>query len=86
MGLTDTDGRLLVILTLVFFCQSVAKFSGENQNTFAFNVAVGKKPTNASFYVDDASSVTDVLVKLSGEERMMRMNSDDTAASDEYFS
>lgn len=67
-------------------CQSVTKFSGENHNSFAFNVAVGKKPTNASFYVDDASSVTDVLVKLSGEEITMQMNPDDTAASDEYFS
>lgn len=66
--------------------QSVSKFSGENQNTFAFNVAVGKKPTNASFYVDDASSVTDVLVKLTGEEIMTRMNSDDTSPTDEYFS
>jgi hypothetical protein len=73
------------MLIMFLACQSVNKFSGEYQNTFAFNVAVGKKPTNAAFYVDDASSVTDVLVKLSGEE-FTRMNSDDTGASDEYFS
>ncbi|KAL7488757.1 hypothetical protein ACHAW6_014361 [Cyclotella cf. meneghiniana] len=65
---------------------SVTKFSGENENAFAFNVAVGKKPTNASFYVDDASSVTDVLVALSGDQIITRMNSIDTGASDEYFS
>lgn len=55
-------------LLLSHCVKSVAKFSAEKQNMFAFSVAVGKKPTNASFYVDDASSVTDVLVNLSGEQ------------------
>ena len=53
---------------------------------FAFNVAVGKKPTNASFYVDDASSVTDVLVNLSGEQSLPRKESVGSGASDEFFS
>jgi hypothetical protein len=79
-----TDHHLLLVH--IPFYQSVTKFSGENENAFAFNVAVGKKPTNASFYVDDASSVTDVLVALSGDQIITRLNSIDTGASDEYFS
>lgn len=76
-----------IISTLfVSNCQSVAKFSGGSQNTFAFNVAVGKKPTNADFYVEEASSVTDVLVKLSGEKVSARMNSGSSEVSDEHFS
>ena len=66
--------------------KSVAKFSAENQNMFAFSVAVCKKPTNASFYVYDASSVTDVLVNLSGEQSLQRKESVGSVASDEFFS
>ncbi|EED95365.1 trehalose-6-phosphate synthase, partial [Thalassiosira pseudonana CCMP1335] len=45
---------------------SVMSFSAEShcQGAYAFNVAVGKKATNASFYIDDASDVADVLVAL----------------------
>mmetsp|Transcript_6125 Transcript_6125/g.13199 ORF Transcript_6125/g.13199 Transcript_6125/m.13199 type:complete len:178 (+) Transcript_6125:2832-3365(+) len=47
---------------------SVISFEAESDcpNSYAFNVAVGKKPTHASFFVDDASDVADVLVALSG--------------------
>lgn len=68
---------------------SVINFSaGSNGgNSFAFNVAVGKKPTNASFYVDDASDVGDILVALSGDKRLMerQASSDGSVASEDYF-
>lgn len=36
---------------------------------FAYATAVGKKQTHASFYVNDAEEVADLLVMLSEEER-----------------
>ena len=65
-------------------------FSAESecQHSFAFNVAVGKKPTNASFFVDDASDVADVLLRLSGGENRINpaMSSDESCtASAEFF-
>lgn len=76
---------------LVSTFQSVISFSAESEcpDAYAFNVAVGKKPTNASFFVDDASDVADVLVTLSGGEgSICRKNSSDEscAASVEFFS
>ena len=68
---------------------SVINFAAasEGVNSYAFNVAVGKKPTNASFYVDDASDVGDILVALSGDEQLYQrqVSSDGSAASDEDF-
>ena len=56
------------------------------ENHFAFNVAVGKKPTNASFYVDDASDVGDILVALSGDKLLQRQaSSDGSTASEDFF-
>ena len=48
---------------------------------------MGKKPTNASFYVDDASDVGDILVALSGDKRLMerQASSDGSVASEDYF-
>mmetsp|Transcript_43467 Transcript_43467/g.91312 ORF Transcript_43467/g.91312 Transcript_43467/m.91312 type:complete len:1357 (+) Transcript_43467:272-4342(+) len=68
---------------------SVINFSAgsEGENSYAFNVAVGKKPTNASFYVDDASDVGDILVLLSGDKRLLQRqtSSDGSAASEDFF-
>ncbi|KAL7444630.1 hypothetical protein ACHAXH_008584 [Discostella pseudostelligera] len=52
--------------------------SSENENSYAFNVAVGKKPTNASFYVDDASDVREVLVALSGDRSLRQRQASST--------
>lgn len=69
--------------------QSVINFSAGSagKNCYAFNVAVGKKPTNASFYVDDASDVGDILVALSGDEKLFQrqLSSDESAASEDFF-
>ena len=69
--------------------QSVINFSAGSagRDSYAFNVAVGKKPTNASFYVDDASDVSDVLVALSGDRRLLdgQASSDGSAASEDFF-
>lgn len=69
--------------------QSVINFSAksEGKNSFAFNVAVGKKPTNASFYVDDASDVGDILVALSGDKKLFQhqASSDVSVASENFF-
>lgn len=35
-------------------------------------MVVVKKPTNASFYVDDASDVGDILVALSGDKTLLQ--------------
>jgi len=50
-------------------------------------VAVGKKSTNASFYVDDASDVGEILVALSGDEKLVRRQTatDGSAGSLEDF-
>lgn len=68
---------------------SVMNFSAgsEGKNSYAFNVAVGKKPTNASFYVDDASDVSDILVALSGDKGLFnrQTSSDGSAASEDFF-
>jgi len=40
--------------------------SSKNNGLFAFTVAVGKKESNASTYVDDANDVGTLLIKLSG--------------------
>ena len=40
--------------------------SKKNNCLFAFTVAVGKKESNASTYVDDANDVGTLLIKLSG--------------------
>jgi len=68
---------------------SVINFSAgsESENSYAFNVAVGKKPTNASFYVDDASDVGDILVTLSGDKGLLQRqtSSDGSAASEDFF-
>ena len=50
-------------------------------------MAVGKKPTNASFYVDDASDVGDILVTLSGDKGLLQRQTsyDGSAASEDFF-
>ncbi len=67
-------------LTRFHYFQSVINFaaSSENENSYAFNVAVGKKPTNASFYVDDASDVREVLVALSGDRSLRQRQASST--------
>ena len=68
--------------------QSVINFSAgsESENSFAFNVAVGKKPTNASYYVDDASDVCSILVALGGDNSLLqRRVSDESVASEDFF-
>merc|ERR1712238_27606 len=64
---------------------SVINFSAGSSGdiSYAFNVAVGKKQTNASFYVDDASDVGEILVALSGDEKLVRRktSSDGSAGS-----
>jgi hypothetical protein len=68
--------------------QSVINFSvgSESENSYAFNVAVGKKPTNASFYVDDASNVCSILVALGGDQSLLqRRVSDESVASEDFF-
>ena len=68
---------------------SVTNFSAGStgENSYAFNVAVGKKPTNASFYVDDASDVGDILVALSGDKSLFerKVSSDGSDASRDFF-
>lgn len=67
--------------------QSVINFSAQSQgdSSYAFNVAVGKKPTNASFYVDSASDVGDILVGLSGDREMyMRQQSQASESSVDF--
>ncbi|KAL7543485.1 hypothetical protein ACHAXR_012780 [Thalassiosira sp. AJA248-18] len=66
---------------------SVINFAAgsEGDNSYAFNVAVGKKPTNASFYVDSASDVGDILVALSGDMRFLDGSTSDTSAASEDF-
>lgn len=52
---------------------SVINFASDcdgRNSSYAFNVAVGKKPTKASFFVEDASEVGNVLVALSGDVRL----------------
>mmetsp|Transcript_10939 Transcript_10939/g.23726 ORF Transcript_10939/g.23726 Transcript_10939/m.23726 type:complete len:1323 (+) Transcript_10939:93-4061(+) len=66
---------------------SVINFSAQSQgdSSYAFNVAVGKKPTNASFYVDSASDVGDILVGLSGDREMyMRQQSQASESSVDF--
>ena len=60
--------------------QSVINFAAatESENSYAFNVAVGKKPTTASFYVDDASDVREVLVALSGDKSLRQRQASST--------
>ena len=41
-------------------------------------MAVGKKPTTASFYVDDASDVREVLVALSGDKSLRQRQASST--------
>ncbi len=67
--------------------QSVINFASgsRGENSYAFNVAVGKKPSNASFYVDDASDVGDILVALSGDKLQRQTSSDGSAASEDFF-
>ena len=70
------------------FTSVINFFTGsEEENAYAFNVAVGKKPTNASFYVDDASDVGDILVALSGDAALQRQASSDgsTASGEDFF-
>lgn len=59
----------------------------EGEDSYALNVAVGKKQTNASFYVDDASDVGDILVSLCGDAALQRQASSDgsTASGEEFF-
>ncbi|KAL7548856.1 hypothetical protein ACHAWF_012115, partial [Thalassiosira exigua] len=68
---------------------SVINFSAGStgEDSYAFNVAVGKKPTNASFYVDDASDVGDVLVALSGDKRLLERNAstDGSVSREDFF-
>jgi hypothetical protein len=68
--------------------QSVINFSAvsESRISYAFNVAVGKKPTNASFYVDDASNVRDILVALGGDKSLLQQRvSDEAIESEDFF-
>ena len=80
---------MLLIALPPFHTQSVINFcaGSEGKNSYAFNVAVGKKPTNASFYVDDASDVGDILVALSGDKLLLQRqtSSDGSAASEDFF-
>jgi trehalose 6-phosphate synthase/phosphatase len=68
---------------------SVINFASDSdgRNTYAFNVAVGKKPTKASFFVEDASEVGNVLVALSGDVRLVerQASNDGSRASQEDF-
>ena len=68
---------------------SVINFASDSDepNSYAFNVAVGKKPTKASFYVEDASEVGNVLVALSGDVRLFERQAsyDGPRASQEDF-
>jgi hypothetical protein len=60
--------------------KSVVNFaaSSEHEHSYAFNVAVGKKPTNASFFVDDASGVREILVTLSGDKSLRQRQASST--------
>ena len=68
---------------------SVINFASDSdgRNAYAFNVAVGKKPTKASFFVEDASEVGNVLVALSGDVRLFerQASQDGSRASQEDF-
>jgi hypothetical protein len=66
--------------SLFVLFQSVINFAAatESENSYAFNVAVGKKPTTASFYVDDASDVREVLVALSGDKSLRQRQASST--------
>lgn len=68
---------------------SVINFASDSdeRNSYAFNVAVGKKPTKASFFVEDASEVGNVLVALSGDVRLFERQAsyDGSRASQEDF-
>jgi len=68
---------------------SVINFASDSdgRNRYAFNVAVGKKPTKASFFVEDASEVGNVLVALSGDVRLFerQASNDESRASQEDF-
>ncbi|KAL3826455.1 hypothetical protein ACHAXA_011264 [Cyclostephanos tholiformis] len=67
---------------------SVLNFSAgsKSENSYAFNVAVGKKPTNASFYVDDASDVCSILVALGGDKSLLhRKVSRESIISEDFF-
>eukprot|EP00574_Skeletonema_japonicum_P002749 CAMPEP_0201713144 /NCGR_PEP_ID=MMETSP0593-20130828/54_1 /ASSEMBLY_ACC=CAM_ASM_000672 /TAXON_ID=267983 /ORGANISM="Skeletonema japonicum, Strain CCMP2506" /LENGTH=1314 /DNA_ID=CAMNT_0048202233 /DNA_START=31 /DNA_END=3975 /DNA_ORIENTATION=- len=68
---------------------SVINFASvsDERNSYAFNVAVGKKPTKASFFVEDASEVSNVLVALSGDVRLFERQAsyDGSRASQEGF-
>lgn len=44
----------------------------KSDNSYAFNVAVGRKPTNATFYVDDAADVECILVALVGDKNLLQ--------------
>jgi len=61
--------------------------NSSNEAAYAFNVAVGKKQTNASFYVDDAADVGDILVSLCGDATLQRQASSDgsTESGQEFF-
>ena len=69
---------------------SVMNFYTSNSSkeaAYAFNVAVGKKQTNASFYVDDAADVGGILVSLCGDAALQRQASSDasTASGEQFF-
>ncbi|KAL7493464.1 hypothetical protein ACHAWT_002460 [Skeletonema menzelii] len=46
----------------------VVRCNNQNEQLYAFTVSVGKKESHASQYVDDATDVADLLVKLSSGE------------------
>ncbi len=79
---------LVSIINNTFCMQSVLNFSAgsKSENSYAFNVAVGKKPTNASFYVDDASDVCSILVALGGDKSLLhRKVSRESIISEDFF-
>ena len=51
--------------SLLFLAESPSvRCKNSNSHMFAFTVAVGKKPSHASQYVDGAEDVADLLVKM----------------------
>lgn len=70
------------MFTAVFSVIAQSYSAGQSIPNHAFTITVGKKVSNASYYVESAADVADLLIKLSGIDytsgRAMSWDSEDT--------
>ena len=66
-------------------CNFLAR--SENNNSYAFNVAVGRKATNATLYVDDVREVEQTLVALVGDKSLLQrqVSEEELCTPEDFF-